>query len=272
MKSRRGSTSSPISIVNTRSASMASSICTLQQAAHGRVHRRFPQLARGSSRPGPCSAGGSTTPSACAHQPGHRGCGSRPAFCSFCRFALAAACTMASAADQAVEGDSGTGFSASHSRRRARSPAVMTLALDVAVVPAADAQQVLVGAHVELGFDHLGVVQRLLAAPRALASAASRASSRSSFRPSAMARSASTIHPVAQPFAHAGWPPGTCRASSSSALAADGLAACHWRHRVQHGWRRPAPPSAGRRRVRWPSFRYCSCRPCFTLYSGGCAM
>ena len=44
MKSRRGSTSSPISMVNTRSASMASSICTLQQAAHGGVHGGFPQL------------------------------------------------------------------------------------------------------------------------------------------------------------------------------------------------------------------------------------
>src|SRR5262245_15915302 len=56
MKSRRGSTSSPISIVNTRSASIASSICTLSS------RRTFGSIlvstaARGSSRPGPWSAG-----------------------------------------------------------------------------------------------------------------------------------------------------------------------------------------------------------------------
>ena len=43
MKFRRGSTSSPISVVKTSSAAMASSICT-RSGAHLRVHGGFPQL------------------------------------------------------------------------------------------------------------------------------------------------------------------------------------------------------------------------------------
>ena len=44
MNARRGSTSSPISVVKISSDAMASSICTLQQPAHGGIHRRFPEL------------------------------------------------------------------------------------------------------------------------------------------------------------------------------------------------------------------------------------
>ena len=56
MNARRGSTSSPISVVKIPSAAIASSICTRSNRRTVGIHRRFPKLRQDSSRPSPYSA------------------------------------------------------------------------------------------------------------------------------------------------------------------------------------------------------------------------
>ena len=57
MNARRGSTCSPISVEKISSELIDVVDLHLQQPPHGGIHRRFPQLARDSFRPVPCSAG-----------------------------------------------------------------------------------------------------------------------------------------------------------------------------------------------------------------------
>jgi type I restriction enzyme R subunit len=124
-----------------------------QQPAHGRVHRGFPQLL-GVHLAQPLVALAAHGAFGLLHQPGHRG--AEVGDLLFLHLLAFAAAHDGIGAQQAQEGGAGAG-------QRGVVGAVQEVladdaALDVAVVAAADAQQVLVGAGVEFGA-HLGIHQ-----------------------------------------------------------------------------------------------------------------